>query len=80
MTRKNKKKPMGNPNSKVNNEVQIVNIQEALARHEQTKQEIIKLANDYFTNMEDVPLVKSEEKDGIMIRQTNDPLPLTICE
>ena len=39
MTRKNKKKPMGNPNSKVNNEVQIVNIQEALARHEQTKQE-----------------------------------------
>ena len=30
---------MGNPNSKVDNEVQVVNIQEALARHEDTKQE-----------------------------------------
>ena len=30
---------MGNPNSKVDNEVQVVNIQEALSRHEQTKQE-----------------------------------------
>ena len=31
------KKRMGSPNSKVNNEVAIVNIQEALARHEETK-------------------------------------------
>ena len=39
VTRKKKRKPMGNPNSKVDNEVQVVNIQEALSRHEQTKQE-----------------------------------------
>ena len=33
------RRKMGNPNSKVDNEVQVVNIQEALARHEDTKQE-----------------------------------------